>query len=219
MALFEITQTELRPVPETTFAASNIKERADLQRLLRTQIDIVSPDTLVIAEEFGEWDGSNRRIDLLGLDRDAWEARIRELAERGDAAWHAQDEVAWRRCYNEAQALRETAIQQEFATQDLNDPAHLGRQQITLTFVAQRLANDLEDFVPSSDPDVRGRQLGERDRLMGSVSQMLKQLEAVDSSQAQVARQRLDQISHELDRAYAATERLPQLGLVTERGT
>ena len=156
---------------------------------------------------------------MLGLDRDAWEARIRDLAERGDAAWQAQDEVAWRRCYNEAQALRETVIQQEFATQDLNDPAHLARQQVTLTYVAQRLANDLEDFVPSSDPDVRARQLGERDRLLGVVSTTLKQVEAVDSAQTQTARQRLDQLSHELDRAHAAAERLPQLGLVTERGT
>jgi molecular chaperone DnaK len=156
---------------------------------------------------------------MLGLDRDAWEARIRDLSERGDVAWQAQDEVAWRRCYNEAQALRETVIQQEFATQDLNDPAHLARQQVTLTYVAQRLANDLEDFVPSSDADVRARQLGERDRLMGVVSAMLKQVEAVDSAQTQTARQRLDQLSHELDRAHAAAERLPQLGLVTERGT
>jgi RecB family endonuclease NucS len=32
---------------------------------------IVSPDTIVIAEEFGEWEDSRRRIDLLGLDKNA----------------------------------------------------------------------------------------------------------------------------------------------------
>jgi hypothetical protein len=32
---------------------------------------VIAPDTLVIAEEFGEWDESRRRIDLLGIDRDA----------------------------------------------------------------------------------------------------------------------------------------------------
>jgi hypothetical protein len=42
-----------------------------LQRLLRSNIDVISPDTLVISEEFGEWEDSRRRIDLLGLDRDA----------------------------------------------------------------------------------------------------------------------------------------------------
>ena len=28
-------------------------------------------ETLVISEEFGEWEESRRRIDLLGLDKDA----------------------------------------------------------------------------------------------------------------------------------------------------
>jgi len=71
VAFFEILPNCLREVPDTTFAAAGIKERDDLQRLLRNQIEIVAQDTLVIAEEFGDWEGSNRRIDLLGLDKDA----------------------------------------------------------------------------------------------------------------------------------------------------
>ena len=43
----------------------------DLQRLLRDQVTEVSPDTLVIAEEFSEWTDSRRRIDLLGIDKEA----------------------------------------------------------------------------------------------------------------------------------------------------
>jgi len=39
--------------------------------LLRANIEIVAPDTLIISEEFGAWDASARRIDLLGIDRDA----------------------------------------------------------------------------------------------------------------------------------------------------
>ena len=31
----------------------------------------IAPETLVISEEFGEWEDSRRRIDLLGLDKDA----------------------------------------------------------------------------------------------------------------------------------------------------
>lgn len=46
-------------------------ERGDLQRLLRTQIDVIAPGTMVLAEEFSEWEDSRRRIDLLCLDRDA----------------------------------------------------------------------------------------------------------------------------------------------------
>jgi hypothetical protein len=71
MPIFEVTQDSIRKIGETTFSAAGIRERGDLQRLLRTQIEVIAPDTLVIAEEFGEWEDSRRRIDLLGLDRDA----------------------------------------------------------------------------------------------------------------------------------------------------
>jgi hypothetical protein len=71
MPIFEITQSSIRKLSETTFSAAGVRERADLQRLLRANIQVISPDTLVISEEFGEWEESRRRIDLLGLDRDA----------------------------------------------------------------------------------------------------------------------------------------------------
>lgn len=71
MPIFELTKNELREIEETTFSKAKIRERADLQRLLRNQIEIISPDTLIVAEEFGEWDESKRRIDLLGIDKDA----------------------------------------------------------------------------------------------------------------------------------------------------
>lgn len=71
MAIYEITKDEIRTVEETNFSAAGVRERTDLQRLLRERINIVSPDTLVIAEEFGDWEDSRRRIDLLGLDKSA----------------------------------------------------------------------------------------------------------------------------------------------------
>ena len=71
MAIFEITADAIRTIEETTFGAAGVRERADLQRLLRKQIEIISPDTLIVAEEFSEWEDSKRRIDLLGIDRNA----------------------------------------------------------------------------------------------------------------------------------------------------
>jgi RecB family endonuclease NucS len=71
MSLYEITSDNLTKVTPTTFDRAGLRERTDLQRLLRKQIDVILPDTLVIAEEFGEWEESKRRIDLLGLDREA----------------------------------------------------------------------------------------------------------------------------------------------------
>lgn len=71
MAIYEMTADSLRVVNETTFAAESVRERRDIQRLLRAQIEIVSPDTIIISEEFGDFDDSRRRVDLLGIDRDA----------------------------------------------------------------------------------------------------------------------------------------------------
>lgn len=67
MAIYEILADGLKKVDETSFSEEGIRERADLQRLLRDSVEVVSPDTLVISEEFGEWQDSRRRIDLLGV--------------------------------------------------------------------------------------------------------------------------------------------------------
>ena len=71
MAIYELNNEEIRKIEETSFADAKISERGDLQRLLRRQIDIITPDSLVIAEEFGEWHESKRRIDLLAVDTNA----------------------------------------------------------------------------------------------------------------------------------------------------
>jgi len=71
MPIYELTKDELIKIEETSFSAAKVKERADLQRLLQNQIEIISPNTLIIAEEFGEWEDSRRRIDLLGIDKNA----------------------------------------------------------------------------------------------------------------------------------------------------
>lgn len=71
MALYRVTGNSLERVVETTFARESLKERSDIQRLLRTDISVLSEDLMVVAEEFGDWAESNRRIDLLCLDKDA----------------------------------------------------------------------------------------------------------------------------------------------------
>lgn len=71
MALYELSSKELNNIEKTTFAMANIKERSDLQRLLRTQIEAIVPDVMVLAEEFGNWEDSSRRIDLLAIDKSA----------------------------------------------------------------------------------------------------------------------------------------------------
>ncbi|MEI8229457.1 MAG: DUF4268 domain-containing protein, partial [Planctomycetota bacterium] len=71
MPLYQITEQSFRAIPEASFAEMRIGERTDLQRLLRTQIEVLGDDLYVLTEEFGEWEDSKRRIDLLGVDSDA----------------------------------------------------------------------------------------------------------------------------------------------------
>jgi len=71
MALHVIEDNDIRSLKPVSFEEVNLTERGDLQRLLRDRIDIILKDGMVIAEEFGRWDDSARRIDLLVLDKDA----------------------------------------------------------------------------------------------------------------------------------------------------
>jgi RecB family endonuclease NucS len=71
MPVFRLTKNAIEPLPETEFYLQGVRERSDLQRVLRANIAVVAPDVLVIDEEFGDWEDSRRRIDLLAVDRDA----------------------------------------------------------------------------------------------------------------------------------------------------
>lgn len=70
MPLYKFGENELVAVEQRSMAALKIRERQDLQRLLKDNIDVISKGTLVISEEYTGWSGSLRRIDLLGIDPD-----------------------------------------------------------------------------------------------------------------------------------------------------
>lgn len=71
MPIYKISNEGISAVPKTNFRESGILERTHLQAYLRDKIEIISADTLIISEEFGGWDVSKKRIDLLGLDKEA----------------------------------------------------------------------------------------------------------------------------------------------------
>jgi hypothetical protein len=71
MTLYELTKTSFTAIKRVSFAEQSIQERSDLQRILRTHINVIGDDLYVLAEEFGDWDDSKRRIDLLAIDREA----------------------------------------------------------------------------------------------------------------------------------------------------
>lgn len=69
MPLFQITSGKLAALPPTSFAAEKLMERRDLQQLLRSDISVLADDLMVVGEEFGDWEDSKRRIDLLCIDK------------------------------------------------------------------------------------------------------------------------------------------------------
>jgi RecB family endonuclease NucS len=48
-----------------------VRERENLQRVIRRRLEVIAPGAMLLAEEFGELGDSRRRIDLLALDQDA----------------------------------------------------------------------------------------------------------------------------------------------------
>lgn len=106
MALYDMTKVKedlqvskesLIKVNRTTFADENIQERSHLQAALRDHIDLIDPNLHVVAEEFGDFEGVNRRIDLLCVDK-ACKLMVVELKRTADGG------------HMELQALRYAAM-------------------------------------------------------------------------------------------------------------
>src|SRR5689334_17014078 len=70
MPLFGVNKQvgQLTAIKPVGFSAGQWLERKDLQPLLRDTPSTIDPSVKIIAEEFGEFEGSARRIDLLGVD-------------------------------------------------------------------------------------------------------------------------------------------------------
>ena len=70
MAIYDLGEHDIQRVPSQSFAQLGLLER-DIQTLVKRRPEVIVPETLIIAEEFSDWEDSQRRIDLLGLDTDA----------------------------------------------------------------------------------------------------------------------------------------------------
>ena len=68
--LYQISENEMTRLQRTTFEKAGLSER-EMQDMLKKDINVIAEDLLVVAEEFCDWEDSNRRIDLLGIDKNA----------------------------------------------------------------------------------------------------------------------------------------------------
>ncbi len=137
MAIYRLGHDHIDALEETTFESAGIKERADLQRVLRSQVDVVAPGTMVVAEEFGEWTEGKRRIDLLALDQDA-NLVIVELKRTEDGG------------HMELQAIRYAAMVSTMTFEQVVEAHRRFRQNHALDGEARAA---ILDFLGWTDPD------------------------------------------------------------------
>jgi hypothetical protein len=71
MAIYKLENSRIEELVKTTFSNEKIDEAHDLQKYIINSIEIIDKDLLVISSEFGDWEDSRRRIDILCLDKDA----------------------------------------------------------------------------------------------------------------------------------------------------
>lgn len=71
MPVYEVNEGKLTAANPTRFDVEGLRERQDIQRMLRDQIAVLGEDLFVLSDEYGGWIDSNRRIDLLCLDPEA----------------------------------------------------------------------------------------------------------------------------------------------------
>lgn len=147
MAMFRLDGEQLvREIP-ATFSELNIYERGDLQRLLRNQPDALGEDLLIISEEFGQWQDSQRRIDLLALDTNARLVviELKRTADGGHMDLQALRYAAMVSSMSPDELLSALA---DFRARRLGGPVDIGAAR---TAVAEFLGLDGDVLLLSSD--------------------------------------------------------------------
>ncbi len=147
MALFRMDVDKLVEQESTSFKDLNLSERGDIQRLLRVQPEALGEDLLIVSEEFGNWEDSRRRIDLLALD-EGGSLVVIELKRTDDGG------------HMELQALRYAAMISSMSFEEVVDAhaafrSRLGDEgaspQTSRTTISDFLGTDGEDIALSTN--------------------------------------------------------------------
>ncbi|MFG6094095.1 hypothetical protein SPB21_02545 [Leptothoe sp. ISB3NOV94-8A] len=136
MPIYTFRDKQISEINRTQFGIEGIRERADLQAALRDNINVISPNTLVIAEEFSGWTEGARRIDLLGIDKQA-NLVVIEL-KRDETGAHM-----------ELQALRYAAM---VSTMTLKRAFDVHQQYLDQRGIEKNAEEEILNFLNWSDP-------------------------------------------------------------------
>ena len=144
MPLYEMTADVFRPISQTSFTEQKVKERSDLQRLLRTQISVLGDDLYVLSEEFGDWEDSRRRIDLLAIDQQA-NLVVIELKRTNDGGHMELQAIRYASMVSAMTFERAEQIHSEFLAR-IGEPADAAKERM-LAFLNWE-EPDEENFAP-----------------------------------------------------------------------
>ncbi len=139
-----MTPDAFRPIGRASFADLKVRERDDLQRLLRTQIAVLGDDLYVLTEEFGDWTDSRRRIDLLAIDPEA-NLVVIELKRSNDGGHMELQAIRYASMVSAMTFERAEQIHAEFLAR-IGEPADEARTRM-LTFLSWD-EPDEESFAP-----------------------------------------------------------------------
>ncbi|MEM9862446.1 MAG: Hsp70 family protein, partial [Myxococcota bacterium] len=118
----------------------------------------------------------------LGQDAATWTERIDTLQRRGQQAYDDVDAGGYRLAYDEAQALKETLTEERFAAKgELREEHWLSRFKRAAR-AAAALEEQVQVFALAIEPpELRERQLAERDRLLAALSELRARLEGFEA--------------------------------------
>ena len=71
MPIFKLEGKKIVKLSQTTFSIERIDEARDLQKFIINSIEAIEKNLLVLSSEFGNWEESKRRIDILCIDKKA----------------------------------------------------------------------------------------------------------------------------------------------------
>lgn len=147
MALFAARTDHLSEVLPTTLSEEGWGERTDLQRLLRDAPDALEAGLFILAEEYGDWQDSRRRIDLLALDNTG---RLVVIELKRDDGGH-MDLQALRYAAMVANMTFDQAVEAHRTYLDGRDISADPRERIVTHLAAQ---DDPEPDIDSSRPRI-----------------------------------------------------------------
>lgn len=161
----------------------------------------------------------NEATQKLGMGTDEWNARLAKLEQEARNAYDVGDQHAWTRVFNQAQALWESLVQDEYRFASVKDPrAHVEELGMVLKTHIDSLRSDFHAFPVSPQLETAALQRAELARLAREVDERVERpLERMDLTQGDVVA-----LKPELDRLFEAVQmirrqfdRLPTLGLVS----